>query len=149
MTKRPDQQDIQKTALRVPRELHTKIHEAADSSGRTMNAEIVHRLESSFGGTVVPDGLPSAAEARALAQQARQELKTTVRNYVLGEIRDAIGRGANTTTIDFGDYIDVDDVELDDSNELFAEIIRPVLQELTAAGYHCRHLDVLSYTVDF
>ncbi len=129
--------------------MRDRIREEADTNGRSMNAEIVHRLESSFGGTVVPDGLPSAAEARALAQQARQELKTTVRNYVLGEIRDAISRGANTTTIDFGDYIDVDDVELDDSNELFTEIIRPVLQELTAAGYHCRHLDVLSYTVDF
>lgn len=40
--------DIQKTALRVPRELHTAIHKAAEKSGRTMNAEIVHRLEQSF-----------------------------------------------------------------------------------------------------
>lgn len=135
--------------IRLAPELKEQVEIASKENGRSMNAEIIHRLESSFGGTVVPEGLPSAAEARALAQQARQELKTTVRNYVLGEIREAISRGANTTTIDFGDYIDVDDVELDDSNELFTEIIRPVLRELTDAGYHCRHLDVLSYTVDF
>ena len=40
--------DYLKTALRLPRDLHTKIHEAADSSGRTMNAEIVSRLERTF-----------------------------------------------------------------------------------------------------
>lgn len=40
--------DIQKTALRLPRDLHTAIHEAADASGRTMNAEIVHRLQRTF-----------------------------------------------------------------------------------------------------
>lgn len=41
-------EDIQKTALRLPRELHTAIHKAAKESGRTMNAEIVYRLEKSF-----------------------------------------------------------------------------------------------------
>ena len=40
--------DIQKTALRLPRDLHTAIHEAADASGRTMNAEIVYRLQRTF-----------------------------------------------------------------------------------------------------
>lgn len=41
-------EDIQKTALRLPRELHTAIHESAKKSGRTMNAEIVYRLQQSF-----------------------------------------------------------------------------------------------------
>ncbi|MFM4747182.1 Arc family DNA-binding protein [Aeromonas caviae] len=40
--------DIQKTALRLPRDLHTAIHEAAAASGRTMNAEIVYRLQKTF-----------------------------------------------------------------------------------------------------
>jgi predicted DNA-binding protein len=39
--------EIQKTALRIPKELHQKIHELADKSGRSMNAEIVHRLGES------------------------------------------------------------------------------------------------------
>ena len=40
--------DIQRTALRLPRDLHNAIHEAADASGRTMNAEIVYRLQRTF-----------------------------------------------------------------------------------------------------
>ena len=40
--------DIQKTALRLPRELHTAILDAASKSGRTMNAEIVYRLQKSI-----------------------------------------------------------------------------------------------------
>lgn len=40
--------DIQKTALRLPRELHSAIHQAANESGRTMNAEIVYRLQKSL-----------------------------------------------------------------------------------------------------
>lgn len=40
--------DIQKTALRLPRDLHTAVLDAAKSSGRTMNAEIVHRLQLTF-----------------------------------------------------------------------------------------------------
>lgn len=42
------QEDFLKTALRLPRDLHAKIHEAADEAGRSMNAEIVARLEQSF-----------------------------------------------------------------------------------------------------
>ncbi len=40
--------DIQKTALRLPRELHSRILEAAENSGRSMNAEITSRLQDSF-----------------------------------------------------------------------------------------------------
>lgn len=40
--------EIQKTALRLPKSLHEAIHAAAKESGRTMNAEIVYRLQQSF-----------------------------------------------------------------------------------------------------
>lgn len=42
------QDDFIRTALRVPPDLHKQIHAAAAASGRTFNAEIVSRLESSF-----------------------------------------------------------------------------------------------------
>lgn len=48
--------DILKTALRLPRNLHKQIHAAADKSGRSMNAEIVHRLEDSFTQPKIEDG---------------------------------------------------------------------------------------------
>ena len=42
------QDDYIKTALRLPREVHAQIQQAAAASGRSMNAEIVSRLEASF-----------------------------------------------------------------------------------------------------
>jgi hypothetical protein len=42
------QDDFIRTALRVPPELHKKIHENAAASNRTFNAEIVARLQKSF-----------------------------------------------------------------------------------------------------
>ena len=42
------QDDYIRTALRVPPELHARIHESAKSNQRTFNAEIVARLEASF-----------------------------------------------------------------------------------------------------
>jgi predicted transcriptional regulator len=40
------QDDYIKTALRLPRELHAEIKDAAEYHGRSMNAEIISRLES-------------------------------------------------------------------------------------------------------
>ena len=42
------QDDWHKTGLRLPKELHHRLHEAAAESGRSYNAEIVSRLESTF-----------------------------------------------------------------------------------------------------
>lgn len=40
--------DIQKTALRLPRDLHDMVVESSRQFGRSMNAEIVARLRASF-----------------------------------------------------------------------------------------------------
>ena len=37
-----------KTALRLPRDLHAQVQEAAKANSRSMNAEIVARLQASF-----------------------------------------------------------------------------------------------------
>lgn len=42
------QKDFIKTALRVPRDLHAALHDSAAESDRTFNAEILHRLRSTF-----------------------------------------------------------------------------------------------------
>lgn len=41
------QDDYLKTALRLPRELHAKLMDAARASGRSLNAELIARLEAS------------------------------------------------------------------------------------------------------
>lgn len=43
-----NQDEYIKTALRLPRALHTAVQEAAESAGRSMNAEIIRRLELSL-----------------------------------------------------------------------------------------------------
>ncbi|NMG64391.1 Arc family DNA-binding protein [Azoarcus indigens] len=42
------QDDYIKTALRLPRELHKLVQDSADDRGRSMNAEIIERLQRSF-----------------------------------------------------------------------------------------------------
>lgn len=46
--KKPSQKDYVKTALRLPPDLHTALHEAAAEGERTYNGEIVSRLRSTF-----------------------------------------------------------------------------------------------------
>lgn len=58
------QDDWHKTGLRLPKPLHHQLHEAAAAAGRSYNAEIVARLESTFA-----DG----GEGRGADLQARTE----------------------------------------------------------------------------
>ncbi|MBV6321949.1 Arc family DNA-binding protein [Duganella violaceipulchra] len=44
--KKPTQDDYIKTSLRIPRELHAKLMEIAEYNGRTLNAEIIDRLQA-------------------------------------------------------------------------------------------------------
>ena len=53
------QDDFQKTALRLPKDLHARVHEAAAEIGRSYNAEIIARLESTF--TAQPAGNSNTA----------------------------------------------------------------------------------------
>ncbi|CAM3404130.1 Arc family DNA-binding protein [Paracidovorax anthurii] len=43
-----DQKNFVKTALRLPPELHAAVHESAQKNGRSYNAELVERIQSSF-----------------------------------------------------------------------------------------------------
>jgi hypothetical protein len=61
-----NQDDYIKTALRLPRDIHAKLLGAADATGKSMNAEIIARLESSFSG--------GAESASLLATIARLNL---------------------------------------------------------------------------
>lgn len=42
------QDEYIKTALRLPRDLHARIQKEAETHGRSMNAEIIARLATSF-----------------------------------------------------------------------------------------------------
>lgn len=42
------QADYHKQGIRIPKDLHARIHEAAEESGRSYNSELIARLQSSF-----------------------------------------------------------------------------------------------------
>lgn len=65
------QDDYIRTALRVPPELHAQIHASAKANNRTFNAEIVARLEESFGDTAGVDN----ALLHMLAEQQTATIK--------------------------------------------------------------------------
>lgn len=43
------QDDYIRTALRLPPDMHKALHDSADASGKSFNAEIIARLQSTFG----------------------------------------------------------------------------------------------------
>ena len=48
MATNASQDDWHKTGLRLPKDLHARLHAAATQSGRSYNAELVHRLQQSM-----------------------------------------------------------------------------------------------------
>lgn len=68
------QDDYIKTALRIPRVLHSQLMESSASRGRSLNAEFIERLDSSF----------EAKDQSALAQRvAHLELELLTRQLDL------------------------------------------------------------------
>ncbi|HEL4112200.1 TPA: Arc family DNA-binding protein [Stenotrophomonas maltophilia] len=43
------QDEYVRTSLRLPQDLHARVHDAARCTGRTFNAEIIAKLSLSFG----------------------------------------------------------------------------------------------------
>ena len=62
------QDDYVRTALRVPPDLHKALHEAADAAGHSFNAEIIGRLQGSFGPTQSSDGTAAQELAESRGQ---------------------------------------------------------------------------------
>ena len=62
----PLQDEYVRTALRLPPDLHNKVHQAADAAGRSFNAEIIARLAASF------EGHPLEARVAALEKAVSQ-----------------------------------------------------------------------------
>jgi hypothetical protein len=79
------QDDFIRTALRVPPDLHAKIHEAAKGANRTFNAEIVARLELSFG-----EKLSSVDDAVKNLNEATEQLKELFAHTFVYDSEDKI-----------------------------------------------------------
>lgn len=77
------QDDYIKTALRLPKHLHLKLQESADATSKSMNAEIIARLEESFAGgdrssMVAAIARLTAGLALANSNKLNEQLRVTV-----------------------------------------------------------------------
>lgn len=96
MAQLSNQDDFIKTALRLPKAVHASIQSAATQSGRSMNAEIIARLERSFAdeplraGALDLNGLLSAG----LILSTGEEPTDPAAQFLLDQAREAAQRVA-------------------------------------------------------
>jgi hypothetical protein len=116
--------------LRLPAELKARIDQQAEANRRSINAEIIARLEASVLRDTPSEGLISASKAKELATLARRDLSEAIRNEVILDLRVAISKGMGVCYVDLGDY------QLENMSETeFSEVVSNLESELIAAGY--------------
>lgn len=127
--------DIQRTALRLPRDLHTKVIDSAEQNNRTMNAEIVERLEKSFSKEEVVEADHITAEAaKRIAEQARANLLVSAQKECIRLITLSASKGLNRADFNFIEFAGVaDDVE--EQEPLYQKYVIPLVSYLNKLGY--------------
>lgn len=114
----------------MPADLRTRVEDAARASGRSLNAELVARLESSLLDSP-SDNLIPAHRARELSLIARSAFPAEIRRRIINSINKAISLGHS--------YVNVDlkDLALDGamSDEELDNITNEITKELSDAGY--------------
>lgn len=131
--------------LRMPSKLRDQAEQSAKASGRSLNAELVARLESSFLGESASEGLIPAARAKELALMARSGLPSEVRRRAIEAIARAVKLGHSEALVTLSDlHLDfgITDTELE---ALFSH----VLEEFKQAGYRVKWDDITSLWIEF
>ncbi|HFH3922978.1 Arc family DNA-binding protein [Pseudomonas aeruginosa] len=131
--------------LRMPVALRDQAEQSARASGRSLNAELVARLEASYLGGDTSTSLIPASRARELALMARSELPGEVRRRAIESISRAVRLGHRETVVGLDDLhlgYGISDEELE---SLFAD----VLDEFKQAGYQVKWDDITSLWIEF
>ncbi|EOV2101828.1 TPA: Arc family DNA-binding protein [Klebsiella pneumoniae] len=131
--------------IRLPIELKEKIEDSAKVNKRSMNAEIVQRLDGSFLSEVPDDEVLSAEEAIQIASKARDELSTIIFKRTFAEINKKVRIGHTVFHIHLSD-LELDGLSEDDLDTVFQKtFIR--LKEL---GYEIwdKTWDVTGFSVE-
>lgn len=116
--------------IRLPVDLKEKIESTAKDNGRSMNAEIVQRLDQSFEKGVPLDKLVSAKEAMIIIQKAKEELSRVILKRAFAEINKKLKLGHSQFNVELDDL----DLEgLDDDG--FASVFQPTFTRLEELGY--------------
>jgi hypothetical protein len=114
----------------MPADLREKIEDAAREAKRSLNAEIVARLEDSVFEAPTSVELLPASKAKELSARARRNLSETLREVLLEDLNEAVMRGLSSTTVELVGY-NLDSMTSGEREEIFGGIE----QELTDSGY--------------
>ena len=131
--------------IRLPVELKEKIEDSAKVNNRSMNAEIVQRLDGSFLAEVSDDEVISAEEAIQIVSKARDELSAIIFKRTFSEINKKVRIGHTTF------HIHLDDLELDGlSDEDFDTVFQKTFLRLKELGYEIweKTWDVTGFTAE-
>lgn len=104
--------------IRLPIELKEKIEDSAKANGRSMNAEIVQRLDASLLNEIPADEIISAKDAIQIVNKAKDELSGIIFTRTFAEINKKVRIGHTTFFIDLSD-LDLEGVADDDFESLF------------------------------
>lgn len=131
--------------LRMPQELRSQAEQAAKTAGRSMNAELIARIEKSFLGNGLQADLIPAKRAKELALMARDGIPGEIRRRAIEAIERAIKLGHSQT------WAGLEDLHLDGGipdNEL-DELQSRIVSELESAGYKVTWDDITSIWIEF
>ena len=129
--------------LRMPDEMREQLQALADESGRSLNAEIIARLEPSLLDQS-EDVLLPAEKARMLADASKEKLPNNILRVVSSQIRHAVSLGRTSA------FLDIRDFELDSmDDDSYEEISEAVIQKLKGLGYEAKFEDGVTIYVSF
>ncbi|MDH1086328.1 Arc family DNA-binding protein [Pantoea brenneri] len=116
--------------IRLPVELKEKIEEAAKENNRSLNAEIVFRLDSSFLDELPEDELISAKDALAIVSRAKDELSNIIFKRTFAVINEKIRIGHTSF------HVSLTDLDLEGlSEEDFVSVFDLTFKRLESLGY--------------
>lgn len=131
--------------IRLPIELKDKIEASAKANKRSMNAEIVQRLDGSFLAEVPDDEVLSAEDAIKIVSNARDELSAIIFKRTFSEINKKVRIGHTAF------HIHLSDLELDGlSDDDFEKVFQKTFIRLKELGYEIwdKTWDVTGFSVE-
>lgn len=117
--------------IRLPIELKEKIEATAKANNRSMNAEIVQRLDASFLSEIPTDELVSAKDALLIVNRAKEELSGIIFKRTFSVINEKIRIGHTSF------YISLSDLDLEGlSDDDFEAVFKATFSHLKNLGYN-------------
>lgn len=128
---------LHKFMLRLSSEMRDRLKEAAEKNGRSMNSEIVARLENSLTKELLDtDELPSADKLAAASDAAFEDLQAALWSFAVKTLVEAAKAGKRNCIVDFEGV-----AEFEEDDEDHCELVQEILAELEKLSYESAQID--------